>query len=270
MTWRHVILIALLVSPTFGQDGSGDKPVRAGDIPRVFRGEYAWREGAGTWQMPSKVTLTMDTIVEKNGTIEFSGSDVYVKGNEYKMKVTGTIDPRWRFLTMKEVAVSSPVGMTDGSYEGTISRDLQTIDAVWTTSGTGKKGDLHLTTGDLKGLPWENGRVLSNGFNEAGGPFRDYDAKIVKTVKERWYALIERFGAYSHHGWVTVDFEMTNDGKVENVKAVDMSPELKRSVALQELCEKAVVRAAPFDPLPASLRALVGPGPRHASITFRY
>ncbi len=270
MGGRLIILGALLVAGIVEGSPAEEKPVRSSEIPRVFRGEYAWREGAGTWQVPSKVTLTIETIVEKNGMIEFSGSDVYVKGNEYKMKVTGKIDPQWRFLTMKETAASSPSGVTDGSYEGTISRDLQTIEAVWTTTGTGKKGDLYLTTGEMKGLPWENGRVLSNGFNEAGGPFKDYDAKIVKAVKERWYALIDRFGVYSHHGWVTVDFEITNDGKVENVKAVDTSPEMKRSVALQELCEKAVVRAAPFDPRPASLRALVGPGPRHASITFRY
>ena len=139
MGGRLIILGALLVAGIVEGSPAEEKPVRSSEIPRVFRGEYAWREGAGTWQVPSKVTLTIETIVEKNGMIEFSGSDVYVKGNEYKMKVTGKIDPQWRFLTMKETAASSPSGVTDGSYEGTISRDLQTIEAVWTTTAPARK-----------------------------------------------------------------------------------------------------------------------------------
>ena len=61
------------------------------------------------------------------------------------MKVEGTIDAKKRRVSIRESDPSKPDSETDGSFEGTISENLQTIEAVWTTRGTGRKGDLKVT-----------------------------------------------------------------------------------------------------------------------------
>jgi hypothetical protein len=134
-------VLALFLIPSLGR--SDDKPVRAVDVarqfaafPREFKGEFAWR---GT--NPYTLVLKIDKIEEKDGMIRFSGTHVYTPG-DYKMKVEGTIDPKKRSVSMRESDPSKPESVTDGSFEGTISEDLQSIEAVWTTTGTDTKGDL--------------------------------------------------------------------------------------------------------------------------------
>jgi hypothetical protein len=171
---------------------------------------------------------------------------------------------------MQESEASCTDGVTRGSYEGTISEDFQTIEAAWTTTGTSRKGDLYLTTGELKKLPWHNGGVVSNRFNDPSSPFRDYDKKIIKAVQKRWYSLIKKYSVYSHPGWVTVQFQITKEGKLEHVKILETSPEMKDDTFPKLFCEKAILEAGPFEPLPLNLRALAGEKPRDATFTFYY
>ena len=135
--------LALFLASSIGQ--AEDKPVRAADVPREFKGEYEWRDE----KKPYTLTLKIDKIEEKDGVIHFSGSHLYAPG-DYKMKVAGTIDTKKRSVSIRESDPSRPDTETDGSFEGAISEDLQSIDAVWTTKGTGNKGDLKVKANKAK------------------------------------------------------------------------------------------------------------------------
>jgi hypothetical protein len=126
---------ALLLIPSAGR--SDDKPIRTADVPREFKGEFEWRDE----KKPYTLVLKIEKIEEKDGVIRFSGTHVYTPG-DYKMKVEGTIDAKKRSVTIRESDPSKPDSETDGSFEGSITEDLQAIDAVWTTKSTGNKGDL--------------------------------------------------------------------------------------------------------------------------------
>lgn len=103
-------------------------------------------------------------------------------------------------------------------------------------------------------------------FNVAESPFGEYDKKIVKAVQSRWYALIQRYGIYERAGTVVLHFELHDDGAVKNLSRAENSA----GEILALFCEKAVVDSAPFEPLPDSLRALVGKEPREVNFTFFY
>jgi hypothetical protein len=128
-------ILALVLAPSLGR--SDDKPVRVADVPRIFEGEFEWRDGRD----PYTLVLTIDKIEEKDGVIHFSGTHVYTPG-DYKMKVEGTIDPKKRSISIRESDPSKADSETDGSFEGTISKNLLSIEAVWTSKDTCNKGDL--------------------------------------------------------------------------------------------------------------------------------
>ena len=134
MLW--VLPLFLLPSPGW----SDNKPIRAADVAHEFKGEFEWRDQ----KTPYTLVLKIDKIEDKNGVIRFSGTHVYTPG-DYKMKVEGTIDAKKRRVSIRESDPSKPDSETDGSFEGTISENLQTIEAVWTTRGTGRKGNLKVT-----------------------------------------------------------------------------------------------------------------------------
>ena len=138
MIQKHAVLLfalALFMLPGVGR--AQDKPIRAADVPREFHGDFEWRDA----NMSYTLVLKVDEIKEKDGTIHFSGRHHYMPG-DYKMKVDGTIDAKSRRITIRESAPSPDEAITDGSFEGTISTDLETIEAVWTTKSTGSQGDL--------------------------------------------------------------------------------------------------------------------------------
>jgi hypothetical protein len=130
-----LVILAIFIHP---QPGLADvKQIRVGNIAREFKGEFEWRDE----KKPYALMLKINKIEEKDGVIHFSGIHIYMPGN-YKMKVEGTINPNKRSISIRELDPSRADSETDGSFEGTISEDLQTIEAVWTTKGTGNKGDL--------------------------------------------------------------------------------------------------------------------------------
>jgi hypothetical protein len=134
---RAAVFSALVLFVVTSAGWAQDIPIRAADVPREFKGEFAWRDET----KPYTLTLEIDKIDEKHGTIRFSGSHLFTPG-DYKMKVDGTIDAKSRRITIRESDPSRADSDTDGSFEGTITADLQTIEAVWTTKSTGNKGTL--------------------------------------------------------------------------------------------------------------------------------
>jgi FtsZ-interacting cell division protein ZipA len=141
------------------------------------------------------------------------------------------------------LAVSAPPPSVGGASPG---REIGAVKSQLTASGVTKKG--------------------VTAFNVAESPFGEYDKKIVRAVQSRWYALIQRYGIYERAGTVVLHFELHDDGAVRNLSRTENSA----GEILALFCEKAVVDSAPFEPLPETLRALVGKEPREVNFTFYY
>ena len=136
---RIAIAVALVVFavPTLGR--AEDKPTQTVSLPREFTGTFAWQDVMQSYTL----TLKIDKFEEKDGTIRFTGSHEYTPG-DFKMKVKGTIDAKSRKIVIRESDPSHEDSDVDGSFEGTISTDLKTIEAVWTSTDSGRKGDLKI------------------------------------------------------------------------------------------------------------------------------
>jgi hypothetical protein len=132
------VLLVLLVPVCIADQ---DRPIRSADIPREFKGEYRWRNAAAK---PQTLQLWIDRVEEKNGTIRFFGIHVYMPG-DCTMRVEGKIDPRTRRVYMRESEPSCPDDAdVDGAFVGTITPNLQTIEATWTNASNGQQGDLRV------------------------------------------------------------------------------------------------------------------------------
>jgi hypothetical protein len=122
-----------------------EPPVRAADLPRAFSGTFVWRDSGRSYD----VTLKIERVVETNGTIRFTGTHDYDRGATI-MRVEGEIEPGKRSLKLREASAAGPFAgyaETEGAFAGTVSADLKSLEAEWTTRGTGRKGDLRLQAG---------------------------------------------------------------------------------------------------------------------------
>lgn len=114
-----------------------------GKLPRAYIGEFQW-DGDKTVQ---NVVITFDKVRALNGqNAEALGCGSYEVGRRVtKIKVRMFV--RLSDLTV-EILELSPEGNstfeTGGSHRGTLSDDLQRIDAQWTTTTSGQRGQLHL------------------------------------------------------------------------------------------------------------------------------
>ena len=112
-------------------------------LPRGFFGEFSW-EGD---KMAQNVVITFDQVRALNGqNAEALGCGTYEVGRQVtRIKVR-------MFVKLPDLRVEifelSPEGNssfeTGGSHRGALSADLQRIDAEWTTTGSGQRGQLHL------------------------------------------------------------------------------------------------------------------------------
>jgi hypothetical protein len=129
------VVFLVLLRPAAAQD----KPIRAADVPREFKGTFTWRDQQGSYML----TLKIDKIEEKDGLIRFSGTHFY-KPSDCLMKVEGVIDPKSLVVSIRETEASLPGAILNGSFGGTLSKDLQSLEAVWTTTDTRNKADIKL------------------------------------------------------------------------------------------------------------------------------
>ena len=112
-------------------------------LPHAYLGEFRWDGDS----MPQNVVITFESVQALNEqTAEALGCGSYEVGRHIT-----TIKVRM-FIKLSKLQVEilelSPEGSgsfeTGGSHRGTLSEDLQRIDAQWTTSNSGQQGQLHL------------------------------------------------------------------------------------------------------------------------------
>jgi len=112
-------------------------------LPRGYFGEFLW-DGDKVMQ---NVVITFESVRALNGqNAEALGCGTYEVGRQVtRIKVR-------MFVRLSDLQVEifelSPEGNgsfeTGGSHRGALSADLQRIDAAWTTTADGRRGQLHL------------------------------------------------------------------------------------------------------------------------------
>jgi hypothetical protein len=112
-------------------------------LPRAYLGEFSW-EGDKTLQ---NVVITFESVRALNDqNAEAVGCGSYEVNRQVTMIRVRMFVRLSDFYV--EIVELSPQGdttfETDGSHRGNLSKDLQRIDAQWTTRNSGQRGILHL------------------------------------------------------------------------------------------------------------------------------
>lgn len=112
------------------------------NLPTDFQGTFQW-DNDPTVQ---EVKVRIDSVSIGSGRqVTATGSAVYTTlGQKTAINVTWQIDPVTGRFEMWEKDPTSADFVTDGSHVGTISTDLQSINAMWTTRSSGQLGQLCL------------------------------------------------------------------------------------------------------------------------------
>ena len=116
-------------------------------VPRAWCGVFRW-EGDAREQ---HVTIKFERVVARaDGALEAEGPGLVrfedeAPGQAVRFRIRAVIDPATRRIEMFE-SIDTPRSdyVTDGSHVGTLSDDLQSFSAAWTTRSTGMRGALRM------------------------------------------------------------------------------------------------------------------------------
>jgi hypothetical protein len=111
-------------------------------LPRAFIGEFTW-DGDKTAQ---NVVITFEAVRALSGQeAEATGCGSYELNRMVtKIKVRMLVTSDLQVEILEQSPQDSTFFETEGSHRGNLSKDLQRIDAQWTTRATGQRGQLHL------------------------------------------------------------------------------------------------------------------------------
>jgi hypothetical protein len=112
-------------------------------LPRAYLGEFLW-EGDKTVQ---NVVITLESVRALNDqNVEAVGCGSYEVNRQVTMiKIRMFVRLSDLYVEIMELSPQGNTSFeTDGSHRGNLSKDLQLIDAQWTTRGSGQRGELHL------------------------------------------------------------------------------------------------------------------------------
>lgn len=113
------------------------------NLPRAYIGEFLW-DGDKAVQ---NVVFTFDRVRALNEqNAEASGCGAYRVGRQVTtIKIRMFVKlPDLRVEIFEQASEGGGAFETGGSHRGTLSNDLQRIDAQWTTTASGQRGQLHL------------------------------------------------------------------------------------------------------------------------------
>jgi hypothetical protein len=114
------------------------------------------------------------------------------------------------------------------------------------------------------------GGVSSRGsvaFDVKATPFGEYDRAFIDAVEKRWYELIDNHRGTHRAGKVVVEFLLTYDGRIEDMRVSDDG---EVGVILSTLCQNAILDPAPYPRWPAQMRQTIGGNTREIRFTFYY
>lgn len=97
-------------------------------------------------------------------------------------------------------------------------------------------------------------------------PFSSYDAAFIAAVQQRWYDLLDTSQFAQRSGKVVLEFKLTYDGKITDLKVSDN--EVGEILSL--LCQRAILDPAPYARWPDDMRRMIGSNHREVTFTFFY
>jgi len=97
-------------------------------------------------------------------------------------------------------------------------------------------------------------------------PFSSYDAAFIAAVQQRWYDLLDTSQFAQHSGKVVLEFRLTYDGRIVDLKVNDN--EVGEILSL--LCQRAILDPAPYARWPDDMRRMIGANYREVTFTFFY
>jgi hypothetical protein len=115
----------------------------------------------------------------------------------------------------------------------------------------------------------QDGGTLSRGriaFDTKATPFGEYDAEFIRAVEQCWHILLDQHQGTHRPGKVVVDFRLTYDGRITDVKV----QENEVGEILSMLCQSAIVNPSPYPRWPAQMRQTIGGNTRDIRFTFHY
>ncbi|HRZ39210.1 MAG TPA: hypothetical protein P5534_22925 [Candidatus Paceibacterota bacterium] len=108
---------------------------------------------------------------------------------------------------------------------------------------------------------------VSSSLDVQATPLGSYDAKFIAAVQQCWYGLLEQQGySLDRMGKVVIDFRLTPDGRITDLKAVQSDV----GEIYTMICELAIHKPAPYEEWPTDVRRMVGAAYRDVRFTFYY
>ena len=97
-------------------------------------------------------------------------------------------------------------------------------------------------------------------------PFGEYDAAFISAVEQCWHNLIEEHLGSQRPGKVVIDFRLTYDGRITDIKVQENEAGGMPGV----LCQSAILNPAPYPRWPPQMRQTIAANFREIRFTFWY
>jgi outer membrane biosynthesis protein TonB len=111
-------------------------------------------------------------------------------------------------------------------------------------------------------------RALMSSLDVKATPFGAYDAAVIAAIQKRWYDLLDESSFAPRTGKVAIEFRMHYDGRITDLKIVEVEPGVGELLALY--CRRAISDPAPFAPWPSDMRRMIGRDYRDVKFSFFY
>jgi len=103
-------------------------------------------------------------------------------------------------------------------------------------------------------------------FDARATPFGEYDAAFIAAVEQCWHILLDEHQGTQRSGKVVVDFRLTYDGRITDMKVQDNDV----GEILSMLCQSAILNPQPYPRWPAQMRQTISGNYREIRFTFYY
>ncbi len=164
-----------------------------------------------------------------------------------------------------DLALLKPKPKSDGQLDATTGDAEKKAQSRPRTITEAKQRKGILTGDKLR----QEGGVSSKGsvsFDVKASPFGDYDAAFISAVERCWHLLLDDHQGTRRPGKVVVDFKLTSDGRITEMKVAETDVGDIQSM----LCQSAILNPAPYPRWPAQMRQTIAGNTREIRFTFYY
>jgi TonB family protein len=110
-------------------------------------------------------------------------------------------------------------------------------------------------------------RYIAHSMDPQATPFGGYDVSLIQAIQKHWLEILDQQDIVKgRSGKVIVEFRLSAEGKVTNLRVVESSAD----EMLAYLCRKAIMEQSPWLPWPEELRPLIKNNYREMRFTFYY